>query len=353
MPRAARYYKPREGLKLEEVSKPTIKENEALIRVKAAGICHTDFSLANGFGFAKPQMILGHEFAGEVDEIGAAVKGKFAPGDRVAIHYYPSCGACTNCLRGMETKCLRRPMNSSYGLNTDGGFADYCKVDARCLVPLPDEVSFEFAATLGCAGLTAYHAVKSIANVKDGENVGLYGIGGVGLHALQVAKLAGARAIAIGRSEAKLKLAEELGADVIVRASGDPDAVVKDIRAASGGNGVDVMLDFVMNQESIANSMGSIVPPRLGAVANGGRIVTVGAATNTATNYSPNVILLKELCILGTVCGTWKELEELVELARNGKIKSIVTDRIPLDRVNEGLAMLEKGAITGKCCIIP
>jgi alcohol dehydrogenase, propanol-preferring len=353
MPRAARYYKPREGLKLEQIPKPAIRENEVLLHVRAAGICHTDVTLANGLGFAKSPMTPGHEFAGEVDEIGTGAKGRFERGDRVLVYPIGSCGACPNCLKGMETRCLRRPLDSSYGMNTDGGFAEFCKVDANRLIPLPKEIDWDFGATLGCAGLTAYHAVKCIANVREGENVGLYGIGGIGLYALQIAKLAGARTIGIGRSEAKLKMAQALGADSVVSAAGrsGPD-IVTDIRNASGGYGVDVMLDFVVNEDSVGNSLGSAIPPRPGAVANGGRVVTVGAATNPAVSYSPNTILLKELSILGTVGGTKKDLQELVELARTKKIKSVVTNRVTLDEVNDGLLMLERGAITGKCCMI-
>ena len=198
-----------------------------------------------------------------------------------------------------------------------------------------------------------YHAVKCTANVREGENVGVYGIGGVGLYALQFAKLAGARTIAIGRSEAKLKMAQALGADSVVSAAGrsGPD-IVTDIRNASGGYGVDVMLDFVMNEDSVANSLGSAIPPRPGAVAIGGRIVTVGTATNPAVGYSPNTILLKEMSALGTLAGTRKDLQEVVEQARTGRIRSTVTNRITLDEVNDGLQMLERGAITGKCCVI-
>jgi D-arabinose 1-dehydrogenase-like Zn-dependent alcohol dehydrogenase len=148
-------------------------------------------------------------------------------------------------------------------------------------------------------------------------------------------------------------MAQALGGDSVVSAAGrsGPDIVVG-IRNASGGYGVDVMLDFVVNEDSVGNSLGSAFPPRPGAVANGGRIVTVGAATNPAVSYSPGTILLKELRILGTVGGTKKDLQELVELARTKKIKSVVTNRITLDEVNDGLLMLERGAITGKCCVI-
>ena len=215
---------------------------------------------ARVLNFAKPALTLGHEFA-EVDELDAGVQGRCKRGDRVLVRYLPSCGECPNCLKGLGTRCLRRPQDSTYGMNADGGFAEYCRVGADRLVPLPEEFDWAFAAALGCAGLTAYHAVKYVANVREGENVGLYGIGGVGLYALQIAKLAGARALAIGRSEAKLNMARTLGADSVISAAGKsgPD-IVNAIGDASVRYGVDVMLDFVVNDDSVGISLGSMSP---------------------------------------------------------------------------------------------
>jgi D-arabinose 1-dehydrogenase-like Zn-dependent alcohol dehydrogenase len=166
----------------------------------------------------------------------------------------------------------------------------------------------------------------------------VYGTGGVGLYTLQIAKAAGAKTIAIGRSESKLNLAEELGVDHIINANN-----VKEVKKMTDGLGADIIFDFVVNEQSIANSQKII--------ANGGKIVLVGVA-NKPISINPQLFVLKELSIAGSLVGAKDELEELVWLASNNRIKSIVKKHYTLDEVNQGLRALREGKIIGRGCIL-
>jgi D-arabinose 1-dehydrogenase-like Zn-dependent alcohol dehydrogenase len=229
-----------------------------------------------------------------------------------------------------------------YGFSDDGGYAEYCKVKADRLVKLPNNLAIEFAATLGCAGITAYHAVKSIARIKIGESVVIYGAGGVGLYALQLAKAMGAYTIALARSEERLRYAESLGADYVINAKSSN--LKKEVKKATDGLGADVVLDFVITDESISNAIGML--------ANGGRIVLVGVS-NKPISINPQITVLKEFSIMGSLVGTKDELEELVNLASKGRIRSIANRRFKLDEVNDALNMLRNGGIVGRGYIVP
>ncbi len=336
MGRAARFHKVGAPLEIEEVPRPKVGPQEVLLRVKAASMCHTDLHLMDGILQAAPPVALGHEIAGEVDEVGPNVEG-FKEGDRAVVHIVSPCGECRYCLqgRGMECEALfGRPM---YGGTVDGGYAEYCKVQADRLVPFPQDLPPSFAATLGCAGLTAYHAVNAVGEVALGDNVGVYGAGGVGLYALQLARLGGARVIAIGRSPEKLKMARQLGADDVIDAS--VGKVADQLKGATEGRGIDVMFDFVANDESVANSFS--------ALANGGRMVLVGLSGKPLT-VDPGALALRGISLRGTLLGTKGELAEVVRLARGGRLQSVVSRKFVLDEINEALESLRSGEIAGR-----
>jgi D-arabinose 1-dehydrogenase-like Zn-dependent alcohol dehydrogenase len=339
MVRAARFHKVGEPLKLEEVQKPRIGENEVLLKVKAAGMCHSDIHVIDGIIAAATPVTLGHEIAGEVEEVGVNVKN-FKHGDRALVHFLSPCGACSYCLEGNGMICENLFTRPGYGFSVDGGYAEYCKVDAERLVPLPD-MPWDFAATLGCAGITAYHAVTRTAKAKLADNIAIYGVGGVGMYALQIAKLSGAKVIVIGRNQQKLRMAESLGADHIINAS--TSKIKDEIRKFTNGKGVDVMVDFVVSDESIKNSSSSL--------ANGGKIVIVGVS-NKPISINPQVFVLKEFSLAGSLVGNKNELEELVDLAKSGRLKSTVTQRFTLDEINSALEALRKGEIVGRGYIV-
>jgi D-arabinose 1-dehydrogenase-like Zn-dependent alcohol dehydrogenase len=339
--RAARFYEIGKPLRLEDIEKPKVGDDEVLIKVKAAGMCYSDVHVLDGVISADPPVTLGHEIAGEVVEVGSKVDG-FNSTDRVLVHFLSPCGRCKYCLQGYGMRCKYLFERGGYGFSDDGGYAEYCKVKADRLVKLPNNLAIEFAATLGCAGITAYHAVKSIARIKIGESVVIYGAGGVGLYALQLAKAMGAYTIALARSEERLRYAESLGADYVINAKSSN--LKKEVKKATDGLGADVVLDFVITDESISNAIGML--------ANGGRIVLVGVS-NKPISINPQITVLKEFSIMGSLVGTKDELEELVNLASKGRIRSIANRRFKLDEVNDALNMLRNGGIVGRGYIVP
>jgi 2-desacetyl-2-hydroxyethyl bacteriochlorophyllide A dehydrogenase len=335
MVRAARFYKVGEPLKLEDVQRPEIGDSDVLLNVKAAGMCHSDIHVIDGVIAAAPPVTLGHEIAGEVEEVGTDVKD-FKRGEKALVHFLSPCGRCYYCLEGNGMICENLFTRPGYGFSADGGYAEYCKVDAERLVHLPD-IPLDFAATLGCAGITAYHAINSIGKVGLADTVAIYGVGGVGMYALQLAKLSGAKVIAIGRNEEKLKMAESLGADYAVNAS--TSKIKDEVRKITNGRGVDIMIDFVVSDESIKNSSGSL--------ANGGKIVLVGVS-NKPVSLNPQIFVLKEFSLYGSLVGNKNELADLVDLAKNGRLKSIVTKKFALDDINNALESLRNGEILGR-----
>jgi D-arabinose 1-dehydrogenase-like Zn-dependent alcohol dehydrogenase len=166
----------------------------------------------------------------------------------------------------------------------------------------------EFAATLGCAGTTAYHAVKNTGQVQLAENVGIYGVGGVGMYTLQLAKNSGATVVALGRNPEKLRMAEKLGADQVINSS--KENVSEEIRKATGGRGVDVMFDLVANDESVKNATASL--------ANGGKLVLVGIQTKPLA-VDPMQVQLRELSVKGSFMGTQKRTRSSSRTGKNQK----------------------------------
>lgn len=336
MARAARFHKVGEGLKLEDVPTPQLGPNDVLLKVKSTGMCHSDIHVMDGVIAASPPVTLGHEIAGEVEQVGSGVTN-FKKNDKALVHFLSPCGTCRYCLQGRGMQCANLFTRPGYGFSVDGGYADYCRVDAERLVQLPTDLSPEFAATLGCAGITAYHAIKHIARTVTGESVVIYGVGGVGMYALQIAKVCGARTIAIGRNQEKLKMAESLGADNVINASGAD--IRKEIKKATGGRGADVMLDFVVTDESLKNASSSL--------AGGGRLVLVGVS-NKPVAINPQVFVLREFSLAGSLVGTKDELEDLVQMAASKRLQSIVTRQFALAEINEALEALRRGEIAGR-----
>lgn len=334
--KAARLHNVKEDLKIEEVEYPKLtNEDDVVIRVKAAGMCYSDVHVIDGVISAKLPLILGHEIAGEVYESNT---DEFKKGDKVLVHFMNPCNKCKKCLEGYGMQCINQFSRIQYGFSADGGYAEYCKVSKDRLVRIPNDLPFDFAATLGCAGITAYHAVKKVSNTRLADTIAIYGCGGVGLYALQIAKASGARCIAISRSEAKLRFAQELGADYVINVN-----EIKKVKELTNGQGVDIAFDLVVNQESISNLQRIL--------ASGGKIVLVGIS-NKPININPQLFVLKELSIVGSLVGNKNELEELVWLASSKRIRSIVNEHFRLDDINQAFKEIREGKIVGRAAIL-
>ena len=318
-----------------EAPMPTIAAHEALVRVRNVGICGTDLKIrADRMGLGVIPLIMGHEIAGEVADVGAGVTG-FAPGDRVAVNFYLTCGACEYCRQGRDTLC---PQLRQHGFSVDGGFAEYLKTPAVNLCRAPDNVPLEQACILGDAVATSYHAVVKRAQVRPGQTVALIGVGGVGLHALQLAKLAGARTIAVDINAERLELARTLGADDIIHTGGEPfhDAICD----LTGGSGVDVVLEFVANEQTL--------PSSLAAVKRGGRLVFVGYVPEIAMRLPPHYAVRNELEIMGSRANTKQDLQDTMNLVAAGKVRPIVDRVFPLAEVEQAFEALRLGASIGR-----
>src|SRR6184192_4182879 len=222
-----------------ELSLPDIGASDVLVRVAACGICHSDAHYRAGISpIDSLPVTLGHEVAGPVETVGGEVH-HISPKDRVYVHYLVSCGHCDFCRRGREQFCVEGEM---IGKHRDGGYAEFIKVPVRNVFVLPDEISFEHGAIMMCSSATALHALNK-ARLKSGESIAIFGFGGLGLSALQLAKAFGAREVYVVEiNPSKLALIEKLGAIAIDATKGDP---VEQITDARNGKGVDVSLELI------------------------------------------------------------------------------------------------------------
>lgn len=337
--RALRYHGPKRPLRLEDLPTPEPEPGDVLVRVTAAGICHTELHFLSGLlNLGVAPLTLGHEIVGRIERVGAGVDPRRV-GERVILYYYVGCGACPHCLRGDENLC--DALRAEYGFVSDGGFAEYLRLPARNAVPLPDGIADAEAAPIGCGVTTAVHASR-LAGIRLGEWVVVYGIGAVGFGLVQVARLHGARVIAVGRTEAKLTKATDLGAEFVVR--GSDGGVARRIRAITGGHGADVIFELVATRETMAESAQ--------ALAKRGRLVFVGYSED-AFQVHPIQLVVGEQIVTASVGNTLEELQLAVDLVASGRVKTVVDRTLPLERFQEGIDALAAGRLIGRAVLEP
>lgn len=326
-------------LKLEEVAEPTLHDDEVLLRVGACGVCYLDVITRAGLRQdAKLPVIPGHEIAGEVLKVGGGVRD-FARGDRVAATTRVVCGQCDLCRSGRETIC--RTLNQMFGIRRDGAYAELIKVPSSALVKLPPEISFEEASIFTCVISTALNGVRDKARVAPGDNVLVTGAGGgLGVHAVQIARLCGARVVAVTGSEGKAARLKELGADdVVISRDGD---FSKKVREVLGGQGADAVIECV-GAPTFEGSFKSLAPS--------GRLVFLGQLTGDHVHFNPAVMIYKDIAFYGGINGTKHQLEEVVELVRRKKIKPIISAAFPLKEAAAAQKMLEERKTFGRVVI--
>lgn len=326
---------------LEDVPIPQPGPDDALVRVKACAVDQFDLTIRDGkFPTAKTPIILGHEIAGVVESVGANVED-VQPGDRVTSTLYLTCGRCRYCLTGRETICA--DFKGYVGIHTPGAYAEYTTIPAVNLVKLPKTISFPEGSVIANAIGTPYHALTKRAKLQPGERVIITGAGGgVGAHAIQLAKMMGAFVMAVDIGEEKLVLARELGADVIFDAStGDFSETA---RTWTNGEGAEVVLELV-GTKTFESSLKSL--------ARGGRMVIVGSHTGTSLSASPQAMIANEWEILGSRNVTKRELAEVVALVAAGRVKPIVTGTYPLEEAESLHQKLRKQEIIGRVVLEP
>ena len=337
--RAIRYHGPRQPLRLESVPKPAPQAGEVLVRVTAAGICHTELHFLSGLlNLGVQPLTLGHEVVGVVEEAGAGV-ARPRPGDRVIVYYYVGCGRCAHCLVGDENLC--DALVAEYGFVSDGGFAEYVVVPARNAVVLPAGISDEAAAPIGCGVTTAVHA-SALARLAAGDVVLVYGVGAVGFGLIQLARMSGAEVIAVSRTPAKLEKARALGAAHVV--NGNDGKVAERVREITHGHGADVVFEQVATKETMAASTA--------ALAKSGRLVFIGYSEDSYTVH-PIQLVTSEASVTGAVGNTLGELVRAVDLVASGRIATVVDRTLPLGEFQKGFDALAKGQLVGRAVLRP
>lgn len=332
--RAAVFYGPNMPLRVEDVPEPEVGAGEILVKVAACGLCHTDLHyIDHGVATVKqPPLILGHEATGVVALAGPGVS-TLKEGDRVLLPAILTCGQCAACRSGRENICQRMKM---FGNDVDGAYAEYVKAPAKDVFILPDEIPLVDGCIIADAVTTPYHAVKNRAEVRPGDNVVVYGCGGVGLNVVQFANLAGGVVIAVDISEEKLEWARRLGASVTLNARQVEGGVARAVRRLTGG-GADVAIEAIGNPSTMQDAFGTLHP--------GGRLVVVGYSDHEVT-FIAGRIMYREMEIRGSLGCRPVDYPRVIELARTGRIQvsPLVTGRFPLTEINAGLDALRQGA---------
>jgi 2-desacetyl-2-hydroxyethyl bacteriochlorophyllide A dehydrogenase len=290
-----------------EVDLPEIAASDILIRVAACGICHSDEHYRAGISrIDRLPVTLGHEVAGWVEKAGADIK-HVTRGDRVCVHYLAHCGSCEFCVRGLEQFCRSGEM---IGKHRDGGYAEFIKVPGRNAFLLPDEIPFEIGAIMMCSSATALHALNK-ARLKPGESVAIFGFGGLGFSAVQLARAFDCGQIYVVEiNPAKLALARTLGAITIDATKGNP---VDQITNATNGRGVDVALELIGSAKTIRQAVQC-----LGAL---GRAALVGLTAESMSIHPYTELINKEVEIIGVSDHLAAELPVLIGFARSGKLR--------------------------------
>jgi D-arabinose 1-dehydrogenase-like Zn-dependent alcohol dehydrogenase len=333
--RAVRLDGPELAPHLERVPIPRPRDGEALLRVLASGVCHTELQLLDGTLNAGVWPVTpGHEIVGEVVEGPLELVGQ-----RVLVYYSRPCGECDWCAQGQEQVCPNA--GAQPGLSMDGGFAEFVRVPVDCLVALPDGLDPLDAAPLGCAAATAYHALHGVAGVQAGQTLVVYGIGGVGLPLIQLARAQGARVLAIGRSAGKLALACQFGAEPVDASAVDP---VLEVRRLTHGIGAHTVFELVASEETI--------PAAVAMLRRQGRLVFVGYGS-ARVNLNPLELVLRETQLLSSLGNTRAELREVVRLAAAGALRVPLAGEYALEDAAGVLEALRQGCLNGRAVLTP
>ncbi|MFO8192899.1 MAG: zinc-binding dehydrogenase [Bacillota bacterium] len=328
---AARLVEIGEPLEIAELGIPQPSTGEILVRVRAAGICSSDIHYQDGRSkVTRLPITLGHEIAGEVAACGEGAT-LFNPGDRVCLFYLITCGKCMMCCTGRDNYCKEAKM---LGKNIDGGFAEYLVVPERNAFTFPDSIPFSRAALMTDAVATPFHALKR-AHIQTGDDVLVIGIGGLGIHAVQIARIMGAgKVIAMDLSPEKLSLAKKVGATAVINPL--EDNVEKRIEEITEGRGVDVAIELIGLSRTIRQAVDS--------TGLGGRTVVVGICPEEMGLNPYHDLLLKERTILGSADQSRADFPTIIELVAQGRLdlSHSVSLELPLAEINRGLDILRQ-----------
>ena len=281
--------------------------------------------------------VLGHEVAGEIAEVGNAVEG-LQTGDHVTVYMTLGCGICDPCRKGVENLCLRAPRT---GFEANGGFAEYMLTRGRNAVKIDDSMPFEEAAILSDAVASTYHALVQRARVQIGETVVIVGVGGLGIHAVQIARIMGARVIAADVVADKLQAALDFGADEVIN-SREEDLPAR-VKAITGGQGADLVVECVGG-----SMLPDILRDSISCLRLGGRLLVVGYQYGQPLSVDSADLIYGQWSILGTRASALQDLVGVARLVESGKLKPVVSERFPLEQANDALTVLRESSPLGR-----
>ena len=333
--KAAVFHGPNRPLALEEGPRPRPGVGEVLVQVAACGVCHTDLHyIDHGVKtFMPPPLILGHEAAGVVAELGpeAPAGPRRTVGERVLLPAVLPCGACEACRRGRENICENLRM---FGNNIPGAYAEYVVAPAKDCIPMPEDVPLEEGCIIADAISTPYHAVRNRGRVRAGDTVAVFGCGGLGMNVVQCAVASGATVIAVDVNDAKLGTARFLGASALInpRSAGRVD---KEIKKLTNG-GVDVAFECIGKPQTLRTAFDS--------VRRGGRLVVVGYCAEEVP-LPVAKLMYYEIEVVGSLGCPPVEYPRLIELVRRGRLQlaPMVTAKMPLEDINDAFDLLRRG----------
>lgn len=323
----------------QEVPQPEIGPTEVLVRVRAAALNHLEVWDTLRRPRDERQPIPGSDVAGVVEAVGSAVTG-WEPGAKVMLQPAISCGNCQRCLEGNDNLC---PSYHLLGRGCDGGLAEFVKVPVASLIPMPENLTFPEAASIPLVFQTAWHMLATRARLRLGEDVLVNAAGsGVGIAAIQIAKLFGARVIASAGSDAKLEKARALGADAVINYN--TQDLAQEALRLTGGKGVDLVFE---------NVGGDVLSKSLEALARNGRVVTCGTTAGGRITVDVTRLFLRHQALIGSFMGTKAELLEAVPYFAQGRLKAVVHRVYPLREIQAAVTQLASRDHFGKIVLVP
>ncbi|HXG06040.1 MAG TPA: alcohol dehydrogenase catalytic domain-containing protein, partial [Nitrososphaera sp.] len=325
-------------LKMMMIDRPTIKgRNDLVLQIEACGVCRSNLHLIEGdwkkYGSPPSLPIVpGHEVVGVVKQVGSAVRN-VKVGDRVGIQpLFSSCLQCEYCAAARENLCENAEIT---GESVQGGYAEYISAVEGFVTPIPDNLDSEHAAPLFCPGITAYKAVKA-SELMEGKKVGIFGIGGVGHLAIQLAKMQGARVVAVSRAKKHLDLSKKLGADNVIVYQDSQEQYLENLRKEEGL--LDSAIVFAPSNRAIDSAIKSVKK---------GGIIVMGVLGSIADFPS-----FEEKIVKGSVIGTRKDMMDLVKLASTSELK-VVIETHKIEEANEVLMKLKNSEVEARAVLVP
>jgi NADPH:quinone reductase-like Zn-dependent oxidoreductase len=328
-----------EVLTYEDIPDPRPRKNEVLVRVRACALNHLDVWVRKGLPGVKLPHILGSDVAGEVVEVGEYIAG-FTPGQRVLLSPMHYCGHCAKCVAGLQNQCRQFTV---LGNAVDGGDCELIAAPAANVIPIPDALDFIQAASVPLVFVTAWHMLVGRAGIRPGQTVLVLGASsGVGIAAIQIAKLFHCRVITTAGDETKLQKGCELGADFGINHY--RQKISDEVRKITNKEGVDIVIEHV-GAATWDESVRSLK--------SGGTLVTCGATTGQAVGLNLQHLFARQLTLLGSYMGTMSELHEVLGHVFAGRLKPVVDRVLALSEIRAAHEYLEKSQMFGKIVVTP